>query len=438
MDEQQINEIKQFLDTVKGRYTKAKKVLDNIEGLELRYQKASDATDKIVTETEEGRTEVQSLQSQAKVALEQIQETRTGISGYLEAAKTTIEKLQELSNSAATLKGQIDGGKGEIDALLQNSRNLTENITKLQKGAEDNLNESEKLLADFQQKVELMKTAFVEFTEIKKKIDDKNTGLDAALKLVQQAQTDSETLLTEIKQALQQSQASEKQIADIKQRSSDVFEDIKTSLQEVNEKKSQVEEAAAITIDASFAGKFESRKLEIERGLNKDIFSWKYILFFSVLLLVLAVFLPFLPKVNQFFYLGELVGVNGFLIRLFYTSPLVFLVAFSATQYSRERALLERYAFKAASAAAIRNHTDFLLQHFTPKEVSAFTLKVFASIYGEPFAPVHEKEAKKIKIQKKDAGIKPTNDNDLFDNLKTLIPDEELLSKVVDLLIKRV
>ena len=66
MDEQQIAEIKQFLETDQGRYTKAKKTLDNIEGLEIRYQKASDAAESVVTETDEIKTGVQALQKSNK------------------------------------------------------------------------------------------------------------------------------------------------------------------------------------------------------------------------------------------------------------------------------------------------------------------------------------------------------------------------------------
>lgn len=423
MDEQQISEIIRFLETVKDRYSKSKKILDNVEGLEVRYQKAIVATDKIVSETGEARSEVQAFQSQAKIAVEQIQETRSGISGYLEAAKGTIERLQELSNDAAALKGLLEGGKGEFDALLQNARNLTEEITKLKKSAEDNLAKSEQMLADFQAKAQQMSDTFNEFAEIKKKIDDEDTGLAAALRLVQQAQVDSEKIVLEIQQLLKSSQATEKEISDIKNKSTSALKDIEISLKTVNEKRSQVEEVSGLVIDGSFAHTFEKRKKEISKSLDSDLFSWKYIMLLSVASLILMEL-----------GLGEVSGLNGFLTRLAYTSPLVFLTLFSAIQYSKERQFLEKYAFKAASAAAVRNHIEFLIEKFKSDEkVKEFSLATFSSIYSEPFKVDSDK---KTDNEKKDkdvlGGVGIKNMIEIVDKLYELIPDEAIVKQAVD------
>ncbi|MCA9357513.1 hypothetical protein H6784_05745 [Candidatus Nomurabacteria bacterium] len=430
MDEQQIAEIKQFLETVKGRYTKAKKTLDNIEGLEIRYQKASDAAESIVTETDEIKTGVQALQNQAKVSLDQIQETRTGISGYLDAAKTTIDKLQELSKSAAALEGQVRGNDGEITALLKSSRSLDEDIAKYKKSAEENLSKSDKLLVDFQQKAEAMKTAFVEFTEIKKKIDDKNSGLDAVLKLVQQAQLDSVKLVAEINESLKVSKTNEKEIVDIKQRSTDFLSDIKTSLDEVNEKKNQVEEVSGLVIDGSFAHTFEKRKNEISKSLDSDLFSWKYLMLGGIILLILIEL-----------SLKDLTGIEGFFTRFAYTSPLIFLVLFSAVQYSKERQFLEKYAFKAASAAAVRNHIEFLLDKFKDnKRVLDFSIDTFKSIYTEPFKQeVGAKVEENSKKEKKENVVSIGVDNlmVMVDKLYEMIPDEVIVKQAVDAVVEK-
>lgn len=430
MDELQIAEIKQFFDTVKSRYTKSKKTLDNIEGLEIRYQKLSDAAGKIVTETDGIKNDVLALQNQARVTVEQIQETRIGINGYLDAAKTTIDKLQDLSNSAAALEGQIGGNAGEITALLKSSRSLDEDISKYKKSAEDNLNKSDKLLADFQLKADEMKTAFVEFTEIKKKIDDKNSGLDVVLELVQQAQTNSEKLVVEIGELLKTSKVNEKEIADIKQKSVDYLNEIETSLEEVNDKKSQVEDVSGLVIDGSFAHTFEKRKKEISKSLDSDLFSWKYLMLGGILIIVIIEM-----------SLKDLTGVEGFFTRFAYTSPIIFLVLFSAVQYSKERQFLEKYAFKAASAAAIRNHIEFLLEKFkTDKRVLDFSIDTFNSIYAEPFK--HEVIIKGKENSKKDrksnvVSVGVDNLISIVDKFYDLVPDETLVKQVVDSVIDK-
>lgn len=424
MDELQIEELKQFLDTVKTRYTKSKRTLDNIEGLEIRFQKASDAAGKIVTESETVKTGILTLQAQAKTIVEQIQESRIGISGYLDAAKITIDNLQELSNSAATLKGQIDGGKGEIEALLSNARNLTEDTTKFKKSAEENLSISDKLLTDFQHKAGLMKEAFVEFTEIKKKIDDKTTGLDVVLKLVQQAQADSQKLVSEINESLKASKANEVEILEIKERTKASLGDILVALDEVNNKKLQVEDVAGLVIDGSFAHTFEKRKQEIYKGLDSDLFAWKYLMLLGVILLIVLEFA-----------IGNSNDVQGFLNRISYSSPLIFLILFSAVQYSKDRQYLEKYAFKAASAAVIRNHIEFLIEKFkSDKRVMDFAIDAFNSLYTEPFKhdlPIQavDKEVKNKKTVL-DNGVK--NLVDLADRLYELIPDEVIVKQALN------
>ncbi len=436
MDDKQLQELQElrvFVDGVKTRYTKAKKVLDNIESLEVRYQKTNDAVDKIISETGETRTEIEAFHTQAKAALEKIQETRIGIAGHLDSAKESINDLQTLSKNAAVLEGEISGGKREIDALLKNARNLTADIEKSKNSADTSLEKANELLVGFQEKVDLMKNAFVEFTEIKKKIDDKDVGLDAILKLVQKAQAEADGLVAQIKASLKLVQTNEKEIAEIKVLSKSHLDDIKSSLDSVNITKQQVEDVSGLVIDGSFAETFERRKKEISKSLDSDVFSWKYVMLLSIILLVIVEF-----------GLGDLSGVDGFFTRLAYTSPLIFLVLFSAVQYSRDRNFLEKYAFKAASSAAVRNHIDFLVDRFgkTDKKVLDFSIGTFSTIYSEPFKE-DIKQSKDLKVEKSTDSKKSFVENgvsnmmDMVDKLYAIIPDETIIKQTVDAVVEK-
>jgi hypothetical protein len=75
------------------------------------------------------------------------------------------------------------------------------------------------------------------------------------------------------------------------------------------------------------------------------------------------------------------------LYRITITSPLVFLIGFSAWQYWSETKKSDKYAFKAVTASSISHHTEFLKKEF-PKnneEVLSFATDTFTKIYREPY-----------------------------------------------------
>lgn len=438
MDAEQLKQLEQDLKNAKAEYVKAKKVLDNIQSLEIRYQKAAELIDSVKTTIESRQVEIDKNAQSIKVTNDEIKNVRTEISTYLESADNNIKELQTLVTRAAELKGIIEGRDGEIEALLKSARVYSADIEKLKVSAQENLDKSDVLMKNFQTKVAEMQKAHDEFLLIQAKIEDKNTGLKAALEYVQKTKTQSEQTLTEIQSLKATASEEVVQIEKFRKQTEADAQKVGETLEYANERKSQVEKVSGLVIDGSFAETFERRKREIDKGLNDNWFSWRNILLGSVVLLIAAVLLPFSTLTSDWFSFGELKGWEGFFTRAFYTFPLIFLAFFSAAQYSKERQFLERYAFKAASAAAVRNHIEFLRERFpSDKSIAKFAINVFNSIYSEPFKIDKEKvEKNQTNIFKNFKG----NSKEKVDLLKSveslyeIVPDEAAVKQIIEVI----
>jgi hypothetical protein len=96
---------------------------------------------------------------------------------------------------------------------------------------------------------------------------------------------------------------------------------------------------------------------------------------------------------------------------------------------------LERYAFKSASAAAARNHIDYLIKNFGVEDVSvnAFAVSVFKSVYNEPFT-VETVKYRWSKREEKESASDSQNVLGLILELQKIITDEATLKQIIELL----
>lgn len=434
MSPEEIQKLQNDLQAIKTEYEKAKNTLDKIAEFESRYSEAETVIQAAVTKLKTLQQDAEQNGANIQSTNDSIKNIRAEIGGYLETASTSIKNLQNLSETASELKGRIEGRSSEIDALLKNSGTLSADIEKIKNASQSTHEKTVALFEDFQTKVQEMQSAYASFQQIKAKIDDKEVGLDAVLAIVQEVQGDAEVLLEEIK-ALKTAASSEvKIITDLKKESTTRAEEIAQSLSYVKEKKAQVEQISGIVIDEGFADTFERRKKQIEESL-KGWSSWRSIMLFSIFLLVIAVLFPFTTFFDSYINFGDLMGANGFFVRFFYTSPFIFLILFSAVQYSRERQLLEKYAFKSASAAAARNHIDYLSKNFGKDNlaVSSFAVGVFKSIYTEPFIVETVRNSWFNRNNKEDNNSQQTP-IDFLNDLQALISDEAIYKQVLELI----
>ncbi|MEK7609344.1 MAG: hypothetical protein AAB476_02595, partial [Patescibacteria group bacterium] len=74
--------------------------------------------------------------------------------------------------------------------------------------------------------------------------------------------------------------------------------------------------------------------------------------------------------------------------RLSFVSPIILIFFVVLRQYSRERRLLESYAFKAATAKALESYTEILARRFLEEQfkhrILDFVLHAMVGIYRHP------------------------------------------------------
>lgn len=439
-EQNEVAEIKKEIEQIRADYNGAKKILQDINSFRDNFQ-----TLRVFLSDE--NTGIQATYNFTKIQKEQIdtlvvqaQDNSNAIVANLQKVEANIASMQAAYSEFTETKGKISGIGGEIGTLLNTSRGLHDDISAAKKEALSTLESTKNIYQAVTENIKDMQAAYQEFLQIRSKIDDGKTGLQVIFETVQILNKQSNALFTEIKAFRDSAKEFLSEIEQNKHQSNKLKTDIQSSFEYTVLKKAEIEKATGLIIDTSFSETFKRRQDEIEEGLY-SWHSWKYIFLGSVLLLVILVILPFTGWLD----FGDLTWYKLFLSRIYYTSPVLFLITFSAIQYSKERDLAEKYAFKAASSAAIRSHVDYLIEKFKKDDedkVLDFAKDTFSTIYKEPYT-VHDNLEKRIKQLEKNQNIGNNNLINIDEivkgvkELKELVPEAGIFEKVLSIFIKK-
>ena len=443
MDEQEKNEfekLKAEIEQIRMDYNSAKNILSGITQFNDTFQRLKELLSNSENGVEANLNFTKEQKEQIDVLSTQAQAQVSEITTNLQKVKTNIESMQSAYSEFSEIKGKVSGVASEIDTLLTTARGLRDDISVTKK---DSLNILENIKATYQtvsENITKMQTAYQVFLQINSKLEDEKTGLRAIYDSVQSLNVQSGKLFSEIKTLRDESKASLTDIENNKSKTDQLKLEIQSNFDFTELKKTEIEKATGLIIDTSFAETFKRRQDEIEKGLY-SWYSWRNIFFVSVLILIIFVVLPF----TKWLDFETTVWYELLLSRIYYTSPVLFLIAFSAVQYSKERDLAEKYAFKAASSAAIRSHIDYLTEKFDTKDdesIKSFAKDTFTTIYKEPHSSVSDFEKRLKELEKKQD---VNNQKELIDinqivnsvkELKELLPEKNLFEKVLSLFSK--
>ena len=443
MDEQEKNEfekLKAEIEQIRMDYNSAKNILSGITQFNDTFQRLKELLSNSENGVEANLNFTKEQKEQIDVLSTQAQAQVSEITTNLQKVKTNIESMQSAYSEFSEIKGKVSGVASEIDTLLTTARGLRDDISVTKK---DSLNILENIKATYQtvsENITKMQTAYQVFLQINSKLEDEKTGLRAIYDSVQSLNVQSGKLFSEIKTLRDESKASLTDIENNKSKTDQLKLEIQSNFDFTELKKTEIEKATGLIIDTSFAETFKRRQDEIEKGLY-SWYSWRNIFFVSVLILIILVVLPF----TKWLDFETTVWYELLLSRIYYTSPVLFLIAFSAVQYSKERDLAEKYAFKAASSAAIRSHIDYLTEKFDTKDdesIKSFAKDTFTTIYKEPHSSVSDFEKRLKELEKKQD---VNNQKELIDinqivnsvkELKELLPEKNLFEKVLSLFSK--
>jgi hypothetical protein len=105
-----------------------------------------------------------------------------------------------------------------------------------------------------------------------------------------------------------------------------------------------------------------------------------------------------MPLANTLKNPANNVRIEVFLIRFSIITPTLLSVVYSLRQFTNDRRLYEKYAFKAistysaeASVATLARAVEVLQDKDKDKKIVDFAVNTFTSIYQEPVEPVRDK-----------------------------------------------
>lgn len=414
------------LQQLRSQFNKANSLLGKITELHTQYEVAEATLKGSVGNVEKINADAQGYLTSIENAKNESSTHITEIKGDLEKASSALTTMENGLNEFATTQGEVKGKSGEINTLLSAATSLHADIGTLKKTAQQRLESIEGLLAQVQAKIDQMQAAYESFLVVHGKIVDEKTGLEAILANSTNLQKKSSALFVEIKSFRDESNKYLEEIKINKTTTDNLRADIENNLKTTKEKRAEVEKITNLITDTGFANAFQKR----EKMLRITAMVWLGVFILSVIGLTTILLYVF----NGHDTVPEL---KVLLYRLTLTSPLLLLIGFSIKQYSSERRLNEKYAFKAVRAVVMREHTDFLIEETnrTDEATAEFIRNTMTGLYSEPFDG-YIPNTDSIKASGKSTENDRFDINEIVDTakeLKEIIPNDETLKTIVNL-----
>jgi len=283
----------------------------------------------------------------------------------------TEEKLERFIDTA---RQKLDEIQTELSGISTSKTTASEELGALQQVKTT----ANSILSD-------LESYHTKFLSIKEQLDSEDDGMEVNLEWSQKNSAEIEALV----------QSSEGKVSEIK-KIQDSITAIKNKVSE-DEKltsgyKEKIQETFNFMNGQGLAHSFYERKRELE----KDMKFWRRILmlFFLILIGLVSWVLMRPPDfLKDFSKIEDAIGLLSFFgFRLFFLSPVILIIWYAATQYSRERSDISQYAFKGGVAKALENYTDLLTDKFVDKkgenmvrdEILKFTIECMKDIYRNP------------------------------------------------------
>ena len=385
-DNQNIEQLNQLLEEAKSSLSQIRsnktQIANRLQEIETFYTQFQGVRGQ-VNDGNEGVSAVFEKAKSLKQEIDQLKDASqtklTEIETQLSSVTSKVQEIETFYTQFQGVRDQVNDGNEGVSAVFEKAKSLKQEIDQLKDASQTKLTEIETQLSSVTSKVQEIEAFYTQFVELKDKIEDEEGGLEAILgqasdlknKISQKNKSAEDTLLA---------------IKDLKTKSEELKKNAETDRGTIETYKTESEgfkksigEILDLVTPSSLRNEFKNREKEIKSTVK----FWKWSLLAGLLLLSAAVL---------FIYDLQSTSTNGFAdwkqwYRYLFTSPLVYLVYVCAKNYSMERDLLEKYAFKAVLSTSLRAYIKLLRDYF-PEEKSQildFTLDSTSKIYKEPY-----------------------------------------------------
>ena len=309
-------------------------------------------------------------------------------------------QIEEYLKQTTELNNKITDEETGLQAILESAQELEGNISASKVNADAQLQKITESLNSVRSSIEEMETAYTEFTELNNKITDEETGLQAILDQATKLKSDivavksnAETVYKEIRIFRDNAAEYIKEIENFKGNADNTTQKIQNKYDESAELEKKIQEIFDIGTKGAHANYFVERRNQI----RKMFVVWMIISSISLIATVILAVCFIVPMGYNMKHSLD-VNLSALLLRFSILTPATFAFIYSLNQYSQERRLYEKYAFKAISTYSIETSLNTLLRSTEglsdqnrDKKITDFAICTFNSIYQEPIETKKER-----------------------------------------------
>ncbi len=316
------------------------------------------------------------MEEEAK-KIQELETLRLEGENLVAAIRQKVEDIKVLSAEAEIIRGEVRSKRLAITQICTNADTRNTQI----ETAGANLLALEKSGRDIVQKISTENVTLSEylttFAALREKLDDVDDGLDATYVWAKQQKE-------EIGKLLGQARLDQAGVLEMKKSSQTDVNDIAKHKSDVEKYRKDIEKIYGYINGQGLAHSFTERQTQ----LKWPLIIWSIVLLASAILVSWALFRVFIELPIDSVTGKRIFDPASLFYRLSFVSPILLIFFVALSQYSRERKLLESYAFKAATAKALESYTSILSREFPEDKfrhrILAFVLHAMVGIYRHP------------------------------------------------------
>ena len=437
-------DIKEKLRQARSSYNQAKKLIADIEKSYTKFTKIrSELLDKdqgLVWLTKQ-RSDIVDILKDAQTKLGNLETTANTVDNAVNDIDTKYLKFKPIAE-------QVFDKQNGLAAVLKATRKLKKATGDLAKKIESDSDNADKKLQGIIKTTEAVEEAYDDFNEKKKRIDNEEDGFEAQLRKATEYAESIQTAKTKSESAVVS-------ITKFKDQSDDLVGQIKSSKDTVD---TYQKESETLTKDIrntlNKVTQFSLSKALQERtkSFNRQMWFWSVLQVAAIAALTWAVYLIFEilfigtsshPAINTDTNTFDLLAVVS---KFLFTTPLIFAVYVTTSNYRHARDLRDRYAWKETVAKNFQNYIKLVKDEFKDdgyeEERFKFSMDTIRSIYTEP-NPLPKKRKynfslKTIQMNIEEEDLQHIKNAISYDIQKSLTKQEDAIEETVEESLRKV
>lgn len=381
-------EIKSKLRQIRAAYTRAQNILKELDEYFETFVKLRDELDDEGDGLKANLDWSQNKRNEVAQLVEDTEAKAAALESSLATVKGLVDSVQTQHGTFTSLAAKINDPSTGIEAVFTHASNLRQKVANLLEEARVDAGSAKDVLAAMLVKQDEVQAAYEAFLDLQKEVNDTETGVAAQLAEIKQyakdalkAKTAAETDLLAIvtlkdnaTKHLEEMKLSVEEIETLKQESGSLTEDIKN--------------IQGVTSAYSLSAAIEAQR----KRLDGSVRWWGAAVAVTLLLLCLALGAIYYTLFYDGDWRGSLDAVKStnifltVLSKALFTSPLIFALYFTTTNYSRTRDFRDRYLAKEIAAKNLQAYVKQLHDQFEENkdERLQFALHNMQAIYDDP------------------------------------------------------